>query len=522
MDGMKRLPHTLTRHGALLLALLLLAGCAATPTVPPRIAVTSSQPLATQAGLRALEQGGNAFDAAIAMAAVLAVVEPYDASLGGSGLYLVRKDRDKVLFVDGRSAAPAPRGAHSSAAIPGQPAALLYLSRHYAERPLEADLADAIRLAESGFRPGPVYRHLAAARLPALQAAGRQLLAGNGSVPEKGARLRQPALARTLKALADRGKNAFYRGQGAARTRDAGSRIGLNWQASDLADYRVLTGQAMKTPLGADVLMTAPSPAGTLLAERMALARVTPVPPHADTVGRIHHLASIMRLTRADVVRHPRMAPGDLLTPLHLKFLASQIDPLRAASAGQDSQDTDFTPATTTFSVLDGRGNALTATLTLGRPFGSGQILPGTGILLSDTLSRHDGLTRGTHIASEMTPVIFRRPRTTTFTGTGGSRDSTDSTFLVLWQVMKGTPTGTAVSAPRFSVTIEPARFRYESGLLDAEQRFQLQTLGYALESEKRGIGELNWINAGAGETGPEAGTDPRGLGQALTESAPD
>jgi len=521
MDGMNRLRPALTRCAIPLLGLLMLAGCASAPPVPPQIAVTSSHPLATQAGLRALEQGGNAFDAAIAMAGVLAVVEPYDASLGGSGLYLVRRDRGKVRFIDACATLPA-RAGHGSAPIPGQPAALLFLSRHYAERPLEADLADAIRLAESGFRPGPAYRRLAATRLHALQASGRGLLSEGGRLPEKDARLRQPTLARTLKALADQGNNAFYRGQGAELMREAGNRIGLHWRLADLSSYRVRSGPAMQTRLGRDALMTAPSVAGTLLAERMALARVAPVPPHADDVGRIHHLAAIMRLTRADVAQHPDMTPDQLLTPLHLKFLASRINPLRAGSLAKGPKSTDSTPAATTFSVVDRRGNALVATLSVGRPFGDGRVLPGTGILLSGQSSHPTTVGPEAHTLPDMTPVILKRPHSMLLTGTGGQKASTDGTFLVLQQVMHGAAIKRAVGASRFSVSVEPARIRYEAGSLDAEKRFQLQALGYTLDEAKPALGELNWISRGAKNGRLQSGADPRGQGQGLTESAPD
>ena len=148
--------------------------------LPAGHAVASAHPLATRAGIEILEQGGNAFDAAVAVTAALAVVEPYSSGLGGGGFWLLHTapdDRDVML--DGRETAPLaatrdmyldgtgqPTGQSVAgplaAGIPGVPAAIVHLSRNYGTLPLDATLQEAIRLARDGFPVDTRYRKLAA------------------------------------------------------------------------------------------------------------------------------------------------------------------------------------------------------------------------------------------------------------------------------------------------------------------------------------------------------------------------
>lgn len=508
--------------GALLTTLF--SGCAETPVAPTGIAVSASQPLAAQAGLRALEQGGNAFDAAIAMAAVLAVTEPYDAGLGGGSFFLLRDEEGRLHFVDAGAGMPGSRHPPSranqgggrkgaKAAVPGTPAAWLYLSRHFAERPLEADLADAIRLAQSGFQPGPRYRRLAAERLRLLRRSAPGFL-DRGRVPAKGFRLRQPALARSLRQLAAEQDNAFYRGEGAQHLQAAVQRLGVRWASGDLTGYRVKTPPPLRITLKKARLIVAPSPHsyGPLLAQMTALAKKTPVAPESDRISRIHHLAAIMRLSRADLSQHPDIPVKQLLTPLHLQFLGSQIDPLGARVLSTDVPVCNG--ISTTFSVIDARGNAVVATSTLNRPFGSGLMVPGSGIVLNDALAADSG-----PCFAPMTPAILETPGKTLFAGTGGGQGALDALFLTLESVLQGAPVSEAVAAPRFTTRVSPPSIRFEPGSLDREAIFQLQSLGYAVHSAGRPLGRINWVSSDGSGHQPEPGTDPRGRGQALRET---
>lgn len=228
---------------------------------PNSAAVVSAHPLATEAGLLVIEAGGNAFDAAVAVSAALAVVEPYSSGLGGGGFWLLhRSDDGREVMVDGRERAPLAARADMyldaqgrvipgasidgprAAGIPGLPAALAHIAVHYGRVPLEVSLAPAIILARDGFPVDRVYRKMAAMRLDALRnspAASAQFL-DDGEVPAAGHVIRQPALADTLAMIARDGASDFYHGQTAARMVEGVRAAGGIWTAQDLHRYRVV------------------------------------------------------------------------------------------------------------------------------------------------------------------------------------------------------------------------------------------------------------------------------------------
>ena len=210
------------------LCVLLFARGAGAEEGPPRAAIASAHPLATDAGFEILAAGGNAFDAAVAVSAVLAVVEPYSAGLGGGGFWLLHRASDgRELMLDGRERAPL--AAHRdmyldadgrfvpelalngplAAGIPGQPAALVHLAETYGRLPLVKSLAPAIRLRARGLRGG---RALSAPRPMATP--GAQGLPGGGqAVPRR----REGACRRRNDRAAGPGGHA-----GAARQRGPG------------------------------------------------------------------------------------------------------------------------------------------------------------------------------------------------------------------------------------------------------------------------------------------------------------
>src|SRR3569623_1484076 len=205
---------------------------------PPQAAITSAHPLATRAGMDILAEGGNAFDAAVAVSAALAVVEPPGSGLGGGGFWLLHRASDRrEVMIDGRERAPlaATRDMYldengdvmpkrsvdgaRAAAIPGAPAALAHLSAKYGRLPLKKTLAPAIRLARDGFPVEEHYRRLAEFRLAVLRAspAAASTYLQADAVPELGHIIKQPDLASTLAAIAEHGADGFYKGPVAER-----------------------------------------------------------------------------------------------------------------------------------------------------------------------------------------------------------------------------------------------------------------------------------------------------------------
>jgi gamma-glutamyltranspeptidase/glutathione hydrolase len=249
------------RCGAFLLFVCCVFQLSADVDRPTLAAIASAHPLATRAGMEILAAGGNAFDAAVAVSAALAVVEPYSSGIGGGGFWLLHRVRDgHEVMVDGREKAPlaARRDMYLdtdgtvipglsvdgalAAGIPGEPAALVHISRRYGRLSLRRNLQPAIRLAREGFTVDAHYRKLAQFRLGALrndpQAAA--IFLQDDEVPAVGQRIVQPDLADTLESIARFGNGGFYRGPVARKLVDGVRAAGGIWTLEDLAQYRVV------------------------------------------------------------------------------------------------------------------------------------------------------------------------------------------------------------------------------------------------------------------------------------------
>ncbi|RKZ77739.1 MAG: gamma-glutamyltransferase, partial [Gammaproteobacteria bacterium] len=223
-------------------------------------AIASAHPLATQAGFEILNMGGNAFDAAIAVSAALAVVEPSGSGLGGGGFWLLHRASDNFeVMIDGRETAP--NAAHRdmyldqqgnvdkqlsldgalAAAIPGIPAALDHISKRYGQLSLEQTLEPAIRYAKQGFRVTPHYQKLARFRLVALNASAdsQAIFLKNGDVPEINTNITQLDLANTLVQLSKQGRDGFYQGIVAQKLVSSVQQAGGIWTLQDLENYQV-------------------------------------------------------------------------------------------------------------------------------------------------------------------------------------------------------------------------------------------------------------------------------------------
>jgi len=199
--------------GLFVLLLLSLHAAPAAPAAiaaklkPSAAAIATAHPLATEAGHQILAQGGSAFDAAVAVSAVLAVVEPYSSGIGGGGFWLLHRAADGFeTMVDGRERAPL-AARHDlyqdksgevvpglsingplAAGIPGEPAALVHIAKKYGYMSLRESLAPAIHLARSGFVVDEQYRRMARMRLDALRksAAANEVFLKAGEVPPAG------------------------------------------------------------------------------------------------------------------------------------------------------------------------------------------------------------------------------------------------------------------------------------------------------------------------------------------------
>ncbi|MDN5780716.1 MAG: gamma-glutamyltransferase [Luteimonas sp.] len=390
---------------------------AATPAAhPPGVAIASGHALATDAGLQILRDGGNAFDAAVAVSATLSVVEPISSGLGGGGFFLLHDAKTgQDVFIDARETAPAAateaeyllengdfnrdRAMNGpwSAGIPGLPAAFVHLAEKYGKLPLRATLAPAIRIAKEGF---PVYARMARGytakrevmeRYPGTRAV---YLAGGKPIAE-GDIFRQPDLAHTLELLADKGFDGFYRGETANKLLKGVHDEGGKWTAAELAGYQVRERAPIVFDYDGWKITTAPPPSsgGIALAEMLQILEPWDL-AKLDPTHRAHLVVEAMRrayrdrtfyLGDPDFVKIPQrtLTSADYAAGLRATINPDKATPSDMLSGKQTPLEDD---ETTHFSIIDADGNRVAATQTVNLLYGSGLIPPGTGVLLNDEM----------------------------------------------------------------------------------------------------------------------------------------
>lgn len=549
-----------TRVLAAALLCLTLAGCDTARKPDQEGGVASAHPLATEAGIRVLESGGNAFDAAVATAATLGVVEPYSSGIGGGGFWVLRPADGEPVVIDAREIAP--EEAHPelylddegqvrdgkpslngalAAAIPGQPAALDRITRDHGKLSLKRNLASAVKIARSGFPVDERYRELAEFRLEVLRedsTTRRIFLDDNGEVPEPGTLIRQPELAETLEILGSEGQDAFYQGElGQKLTRDVRAAGGI-WSGQDLPGYRIVEREPRVINYDDARLLTAPAPSsgGIALGQLFGMLEARPLPAGADAVERTHLLAEMMRRAYRDRARHlgdpafTDIPTEKLLDTDYLERLASDIDPEQATPSGDLPDSVSNGHHTTHLSVIDAQGNAVSATLSINYPFGSGVTSQRTGIVLNnemDDFSIRPGhpnaygliggeankVEAGKRPLSSMSPVILETGEAVTALGTpGGSRIITMN-FLGLLDVLDGEAPADVVEAPRFHHQYEPDQIQHEPGTFTDEQRQQLRDLGHELKDVGRTYGNMQLIRKARDSGRISGAADPRGIG---------
>jgi gamma-glutamyltranspeptidase/glutathione hydrolase len=542
---------------------------AAATAVPARVhahpaAIASAHPLATKAGLEILAAGGNAFDAAVAVSAALAVVEPNSSGLGGGGFYLLHvqaSGRDTML--DAREKAP---GAASrdmyldaagnpipnasidgprAAAIPGEPAAFEYLARKFGKLPLRRSLEPAIRLARDGF---PVYARLQLgirykrANLLRSPAAAQIFLTPAGEVPEIGALIKQPDLAATLEALAAQGSKGFYGGR-VAQDLVTGVRAGGGiWTLEDLAAYRVIERAPVVGEYRGARIVSASPPAsgGIVLFDALNILSGFDL-TRAEPATRKHLVIEAMRRAyrdRAVYLGDPDFVsmPVALLTDPH--YAAGQRASIRADKA----MPSDFLPGiasqpagpeTTHFSVLDAKGNLVAGTISVNLWLGTGFVAPHTGVLLNNTMDDFsiktgvpnefslvgdaaNGIAPNKRSLSSMTPSFIETQRGLMIVGSPGGSYIISMVLLGTLNYLDGMSAAEIVKARRYHHQYLPDVVEYEPGALPDPEIKALEAMGHQLEESRRPWGNMQVVTWDFASGKVEAASDPRGEGAGL------
>ncbi len=554
------------RHLPRLLAVLLfaLATSAHAAATPPGAAIASAHPKATAAGMQILANGGNAFDAAVAVSAALAVVEPQSSGLGGGGFWLLHRAADGLdTMIDGRETAPAAatsdmylddsgtyiralsRDGALAAGIPGEPAALDYIAKHYGKLPLSQTLAPAIKLARDGFNVDARLNLLLGFRADVLakfETASATFLTADGKPLAVGARLVQPELAATLERLAAQGRSGFYEGVVAQQMVDGVQSVGGIWRMQDLAQYQVVEREPVRFKFkDYDVISASPpSSGGVVLAEALHIIQGFPWQP-MSSVDRKHVTVEAMRRAyrdRAAYLGDPDFVkmPLPLLTsPEYAAGMGTSIRIDRATASNEltppDATITEGTD-TTHFSIIDADGNRIAATLSINYPFGSGYMAPGTGVILNNEMDDFsakpltpngygligagaNAIAPGKRPLSSMSPTFIEGPNRVAIIGTPGGSRIISMVLLGIQAFDQGMPASEIVGLPRYHHQYQPDEILYEPAALREPEKQALISRGHQIKLSDREYGNMQVVIWNKTENTLDAASDPRGVGAA-------
>ena len=551
-----------SRLAAVAIAIAWCVAPAAGDDPPSRAAIATAHPLATEAGYRILRQNGNAFDAAVAVAAVLAVVEPYSVGLGGGGFWLLHRAADgKQVMIDGRETAPAAttlsmyvdadgkpvpgatlRGGRA-AGIPGVPHGLVHLARHYGKLPLRELLAPAIALARDGFSVDPRFARIAKVREGLLVNGvntARTFL-DNNRAPQPGYWLRQPELAATLELLAAHGREGFYRGRIAQALVSAVKAADGVWSLQDLEDYRIMERAPVRFRYaGATIVAAAlPSSGGVTLAQTLNILERFSL-GDARNASNAHLIIEALRRGFQDRMRY--LGDSDfvpvpvarLIDKAYALSRAASIDP--AAASPNDALDFGLVAAsesynTTHYSIVDAEGNRVGATLSINSWFGGGVVAGDTGVLLNNEMDdfslRADlansyllrgglanGIAPNKRPLSSMSPTFVEDRKGVLVLGApGGSRIISMVLFGILDYVSQSTvDLQHIVAAPRYHHQCWPDQVEIEPESFSAQWRAALEAKGHRLHVGSRKWGNMQAVFKSNLDGSAQAANDPRGL----------
>lgn len=503
--------------------------------------IATEQHYATQAGLRMLKRGGNAVDAAVAVAYALAVVDPCCGNIGGGGFMLVRMHDGRERFIDFREKAPlranpkmyldakgnvipgASTKGYLAVGVPGTVMGMERAREEFGTLPRGVLMAPAINLAQDGYRIEPgdaaIFQGAAGegysgAYSFAHQPNIRAIFMRNGKLPQPGEVLKQPQLAATLRLIAKDGAPAFYDGPIARDVVKASYDHGGMLSLDDFRDYTVDEQTPVHCSYRGYEIASAPPPSsgGVTLCEILNV--VSAYPLHSwgwHSTRSTHYVIEAERRAYADrntylgdpaFIKNP---VAQLLAPAYAAKLRASIAADKATPSvqvhpglGPVAHENDDT---THFSIVDRWGNAVAVTYTINDWFGAGVMAGDTGFFLNDEMDdftskpgvpnmfglvqgvRND-IQPGKRPLSSMTPtIITKNGKLFMVTGSpGGSRIITIVLSTIQNVIDYGMNVQQAVDAPRVHMQWLPDEIQYEPGALDASAMSQLRAMGYAFK----------------------------------------
>ncbi len=540
------------------------------PTESTTGLVVATQPLAAEAGVDILRRGGNAIDAAVAVGYAEAVVNPCCGNIGGGGFLTAHLADGRDVFLDFRETAPAAatptmyldsegeavRGASlygwKAIAVPGTVLGLDTALAKYGTMPRQAVMAAAIRLAGDGFVLTDADADILARGAQLLRrnpAAAHIFLRPDHAPLRPGDRLRQPALAATLQAVADRGPDAFYTGSIPTAIEAAANAGGGIITAADFAAYRVTEAPPTTCTYRGYTIHSAPPPSsgGTAICEILNILEGYDLRSLGfHSADGIHLMAEAFRLAFFD--RNTYLGdPAFVQAPLSRLLSKDYAARLRglitdratpSVTLGPPVAPPAEKPETTHISILDRQGGAVAMTYTLNGGFGAGVMAADTGFLLNDEMDdftikpdapNQFGLQQGkaNAIAPGKRPLSSMAPTIVTKSGAlemvlgspGGPRIITAVVEAISNMIDHGMNAQQAVDAPRIHQQWMPDLLYAEPFALSPDTQPLLEQMGYKIEQQQPS-GAVELIAAGA-LTGDQA--LPSGADATATHaSAPD
>ena len=505
--------------------------------------VVTAEPHATEVGLQVLRDGGNAVDAAVAVALTLAVTHPQAGNLGGGGFLLLRLADGTCTSIDFRERAPRSATAAmylrddgtvdtdrvqfgaTAAGVPGSPAGLVFALQKYGSKSLPGLAKPAIRLAREGFA---VDQFLASSlrakrRQLARYPSTRKIFFRDGEPLQQGDLLVQADLAATLERLAERGVEGFYGGRTAELIVAQMKRGGGFVTAADLAAYapserEVLRGSYRDCEV---IGMAPPSSGGIALIQMLNLLE----PHDVAALGfggsdYLHLLTEVMRRAFADRSRwlgdadHYPVPTAGLISKEYAEQLAGGIDLQHKSEVrpgkppgAKDSDDT------THFSIVDRHGNAVACTTTINSTFGAQLVVDGAGFFLNNEMDdfsakpgvpnqfgliggKANAIAPNKRMLSSMTPtMVLQNGELRWVLGApGGSRIITGVLQVLLNVVDHRMPLDRAVRAPRIHHQWLPDEIQWEPLSLSPDVRAALRAKGHAFRRGSRSIARVQAV----------------------------
>ena len=523
-------------------------------------AVVTSNALATEAGEKILAEGGNAYDAATTISAMLSVVEPFASGLGGGAFWLIYDAKsNKYKMLDARETAPLQSHKNMyldenediiknistlgplSAGIPGIPAVLSYVNDKYGSKKLSTLLDPAYKAAINGFPVNERYLKGANYKKEWLKKykETEAIFLDKGEVPQKGWILKQADLARTIKKIMKDGHKSFYTGSFAKKMVESVQSNGGIWTEEDLNRYKVLEREPVRsTYKGISIIAPGlPSSGGLVLSNALNILAGYELDKLSLTAQK--HLI-IESLRRAYYERAIKMGDPDfmdnslefLLTP---SYAAKQRESININYA-TDNQTLEFADPpyqgqgndTTHFSVIDKFGNRVAVTQSINFWFGSAFVPKGTGVLLNNEMDDFsikpgtengygligydaNAVEPGKRMLSSMTPTFLESERGFVILGTPGGSRIISMILLATLEWINGGDAKSMVSLPRFHHQYHPDYVLYEEEAFMSSEIDELESMGHTFKKSNRQFGNMQIIMWEHENNKIEVASDPRG-----------